>query len=209
MSGFNSQRRAYAAVFAAWGADYSGAPANSIPCNFAPSAGLQCLGQRGSWSDIARHNRPVVLELWDNQAGPYYAALIGSQGADLTLQVGDETLTSTPRALREVWYGQYVLLWQTPPGYHGNIRAGDTHRTVGWLRSQLSQLVSTPVQHSTENSKDPSAAGWSPDFFDAALDTAVREFQNAEGLLTDGIVGPATWIRVADRLNLPAPNLDG
>ena len=45
--------------------------------------------------------------------------------------------------------------------------------------------------------------------FDVDLEAAVLEFQAAEGLLTDGIVGPATWIRVADRLNLPAPNLDG
>jgi peptidoglycan hydrolase-like protein with peptidoglycan-binding domain len=29
--------------------------------------------------------------------------------------------------------------------------------------------------------------------FDAALDTAVRFFQDAEGLVVDGIVGPVTW----------------
>ena len=197
MSSFSSQRRAYAAAFAAWGANYEAAPESTIPCNFAPSAGLQCLGQRGDWSDITRLNLPVILELWDTQAGPYYAALIGLQGDNLTLQLGDEIVTSTPRALREVWYGQYVLLWQTPPDYHGNVRPGDTHPTVGWLRDQLSGLVSTPVD------------GGSPNHFDADLEAAVREFQDTEGLLTDGIVGPATWIRVANRLNLPAPNLDG
>jgi general secretion pathway protein A len=142
----------------------------------------------------------VVLELWDNQAGPYYAALIGTRDENLILQVGDETVTATPRALRDVWYGQYVLLWQTPPDYRGNIRPGDTHPTVGWLRDQLSELVSTPL----ESGPVPGAEFFGPD-----LESAVREFQNAEGLLTDGIVGPATWIRVANRLNLPAPHLDG
>ncbi|MGZ4674452.1 MAG: peptidoglycan-binding domain-containing protein [Ilumatobacteraceae bacterium] len=29
--------------------------------------------------------------------------------------------------------------------------------------------------------------------FDAALDTAVRSYQSAEGLVVDGIVGPVTW----------------
>ena len=29
--------------------------------------------------------------------------------------------------------------------------------------------------------------------FDAPLDTAVRDFQSAEGLVVDGIVGPITW----------------
>lgn len=197
MSSFSSQRRAYTAAFAAWGADYDAAPASTIPCNFAPSAGLQCLGLRGSWNDITRLNLPVVLELWDSQAGPYYAALTRRHGDDLILHVGDDTLTITPRALRDVWYGQYVLLWQTPPDYHGNIANGDTHPSVGWLRERLSGLVSTPLE------------SLSPNDFDSDLESAVREFQHAEGLLTDGIVGPATWIRVADRLNLPAPNLDG
>jgi general secretion pathway protein A len=197
MSSHDSQRRAYEAAFAAWGADYANAPASTIPCNFAPTAGLQCLGVHGSWSDVTQQNLPVVLELWDNQPGPFYAGLTRRQGDTLILQVGDESVTVTPRALREVWYGQYVLLWQTPPSYHGNIKAGDTHPTVGWLRDQLSGLVQQPLQ--TPN----------PEYFDADLESAVREFQDTEGLLTDGIVGPATWIRVAARLNLPAPSLDG
>ena len=33
-----------------------------------------------------------------------------------------------------------------------------------------------------------------PEYFDPALDEAVRDFQDSEGLLTDGIVGPATWM---------------
>ncbi|MFP6815949.1 MAG: AAA family ATPase [Pseudomonadales bacterium] len=197
MSRFSSLRRAYAAVFAAWGADYDAETASTIPCNFAPSAGLQCLGLHGSWGDIARMNLPVVLELWDSQAGPYYAALIDLRGDRLTLHLGDESHAATPQMLRNLWSGQYVVLWQTPPDYHGNIANGDSHPTVGWLREQLSDLVSTPLKSMTPND------------FDSSLDSAVREFQNAEGLLTDGIVGPATWIRVADRLNLPAPVLDG
>ncbi|MCZ6711470.1 MAG: AAA family ATPase [Gammaproteobacteria bacterium] len=197
MSSFSSQRHAYAAVFTTWGAHYDAEAASTIPCNFAPSAGLQCLGLRGSWSDIVRMNLPVVLELWDSQARPYYAALIDRHGDRLSLRLGDESLIVTPRMLREVWSGRYVLLWQTPPHYHGNIAAGDSHPTVGWLREQLSGLVSMPLKSS------------SPNDFDSNLDSAVREFQNTEGLLTDGIVGPQTWIRVADRLKLPAPILDG
>ena len=32
--------------------------------------------------------------------------------------------------------------------------------------------------------------------FDAGLDTAVRSFQSAEGLVVDGIVGPVTWSHI-------------
>ena len=196
MSSFQSQRRAYAAVFSAWGADYNAAPASMIPCNFAPSAGLQCLGQRGTWSDIEAMNLPVVLELWDSEGAPYFAAVTQMREDELTLHLGDTVLTVTPKALRDVWFGQYVVLWQTPPKYRGSISRGNTHSTVNWLRVQLGELVS-----------DDLSSG-QPEYFDPVLDAAVRNFQNSEGLLTDGIVGPATWIRLAARLDLPAPKLD-
>ncbi len=137
------------------------------------------------------------VEVAVNSGLPHRDAFSYAEPEGVTLQVGDDTVTATPRALRDVWYGQYVILWQTPPDYHGNIKSGDTHPTVGWLRVQLSGLTGVSLDSSE------------PDHFDRNLETAVREFQNAEGLLTDGIVGPATWIRVANRLNLPAPNLDG
>ncbi len=114
----------------------------------------------------------------------------------MTLHLGDTVLTVTPQALREVWFGQYVVLWQTPPQYRGSISQGNTHPTVSWLRVQLGALTS-----------DDLSSG-QPEYFDPALDEAVRDFQGSEGLMTDGIVGPATWIRLAARLDLPAPKLD-
>ncbi|HEY5679662.1 MAG TPA: AAA family ATPase [Pseudomonadales bacterium] len=197
MSSFQSQRRAYAAVFDAWGADYRTAPPSMIPCNFAPSAGLQCLGLRGTWSDIEAMNLPVVLELWDSERAPYFAAVTHIHDGNMTLHLGDTVLTVTPKALRDVWFGQYVVLWQTPPQYRGSISRGNTHPTVSWLRVQLEALVSDDLSSGR------------PEYFDPRLDEAVRDFQGSEGLLTDGIVGPATWIRLAARLDLPAPKLDG
>ena len=196
MDGPATQRAAYIAAFAAWGADFTDAAGTVIPCNFAPTAGLQCLGMRGNWSDVEHLNLPVVLELWDEQPYPFYAAVLGLKDGALQLQYGAERMTTTPRALGELWHGQFVLLWQTPPDYRGALKQGDVHATVGWLRQQLAPLVSMPIDSA------------SPNRFDAGLDGAVREFQTGEGLATDGIVGPATWIRLANRLALPAPKLD-
>lgn len=193
-STYSAQRRAYAAVFDRWGVDYLDTLTDLIPCDFAPSAGLQCLSRHGSWSDIERLNLPVVLELWDDQPSPYYVALTQLGEATLTLHIGEATITATPRDLRDLWYGAYVVLWQTPPGYYGSLRQGDHHQTVSWLRQQLAVLGT------------PSTAD-DAQFFGPRLHAAVVEFQLAEGLLTDGIVGPATWIRLAERLALPAPKL--
>ncbi len=196
-SAFVNQRLAYGAVFERWGVTYDDVSTGQIPCDFAPTAGLQCLTERGDWSQIAQTDLPVILELWDGQPGPYHAALLGMNDSTVLLRLGEETIETTQRALRDQWAGAYVVLWQTPPGYYGNLSAGQRHETVGWLRQQLSSLIERPLPSPT------------PNLFDDGLHEAVLEFQTSEGLTPDGIVGPATWIRLADRLNLPQPSLAG
>lgn len=193
---FRTQRLAYESVFALWGVDVSEWPRGTIPCNFAPSVDLQCLSRTGSWSDIRRLNLPVVLELWGQESVPYYAAVTRFTDAAMTLQLGDDAYTVTPIDLQDAWFGSYVVLWQMPPNYAGALKRGDQHPSVRWLREQLGTLgIETP---------DSDAAT-----FDAALQDAVMAFQQNEELLADGIVGPATWIRLAERLDVPAPKLDG
>ncbi len=140
-------------------------------------------------------NSPVVMELWDTQDNPYYAALIGFDGERYQLQLGEQRVDVTPRDLRDAWFGTYVLIWQTPPGYSGSLRRGDDHPTVAWLRERLQEL-----EYSAQSTSSRS-------YFDDNLHDAVTNFQRDEGLLADGIVGPLTWIRLSDRLNLPAPTL--
>jgi len=189
-----NQRRAYRAVFSTWGADYP-LDSNQIPCDFAPRVGLQCLSRKGSWSEIDALDTPVILELWDEASSTYYAALTSSDGRRYEIILGERTLYATPRDLRDNWFGAYVVLWQTPPGYSGSLREGDNHPTVQWLHERLSDLhpefeLGTPRPQ-----------------FGSELRQAIIDFQRREGLLADGIVGPMTWIHLSDRLNLPAPKL--
>ncbi len=189
------RRLAYKAVFEAWGSSFD-AESPQIPCDFAPSVGLQCLSRRGGWSEVNALNTPVIMELWDNeQAGPFYGALLCFDGAYYELRIGDRTERITPRDLRDSWFGSYVMLWQTPPDYHGSLREGDNHPSVRWLHERLQELV-------PDANLGPASSSFGPDLRDAVV-----EFQMTEGLLADGIVGPLTWIRLSDRLNLPAPKL--
>jgi general secretion pathway protein A len=192
------QRTAFRAVFAEWGADY---PTSSdlIPCDYAPRVGLQCLSRKGGWSEIQQLNLPVVLELWDDKPVPYYGALLPGSTAsngNYELQIGDRNMPVTPRDLRDNWFGAYVVLWQTPPRYNGSLRLGDNHPTVRWLHEKLAILDGAD------------ALGPPSSQFSQPLHEAVLRFQQAEGLLADGIVGPLTWIRLSDRLDLPAPKLN-
>ena len=153
------------------------------------------MGRRGGWSEVNQLNTPVVLELWDEQDQPFHGALLAKDGNRYELQLGDETLQVVPRDLRDSWFGAYVILWQTPPNYLGSLRQGDEHSTVAWLHRRLEEIMPDRITVPVDN------------VFDAQLNNLVLEFQASEGLLADGIVGPLTWIRISDRLNLPAPKL--
>ena len=188
----NQQRKAYRSIFALWGADYP-LDAPQIPCDYAPTAGLQCLGRNGDWSEIAQLNLPVVLELWDNQSTPFHAGLLAINGDTFELHVGDQVIQADRRSLRDTWFGAYVILWPTPPFYAGSIKEGDNHPSASWLRNQLADL------------------GWgqngSGTLFDAELAANVRSFQAQQNLISDGIVGPLTWISLNNQLGLPGPRL--
>ena len=182
-----TQRLAFQEVFSRWGANLAEWEPGVIPCNFAPSVGLQCLSRTGSWSDIRSLNLPVVLELWDQGSSPYYGAVSRIAGDDIVLRVGHERFTVMPAHLQDAWFGSY----------QGTLKRGDRHASVRWLRRQLESLgMSLP------DDADPA-------MFDAALQDAVMAFQREEQILADGIVGPTTWIRLGDRLELPGPKLDG
>ena len=198
-AGFATHRSAFQRVFETWGAAY---PDDEpvIPCDFAPRVGLQCLRRSGGWSELESLNTPVVLELWDDQSAPFYGAItateaLGPDGQFYRLHIGDRAVLVRPRDLRDHWFGTYVLLWQTPPDYYGSLRRGDSHASVRWLRDSLASV------------QPDVTVGAADTFFDDALSSAVLTFQQRENLLADGVVGPLTWIKLSERLELPAPRL--
>lgn len=78
-----------------------------------------------------------------------------------------------------------------PPG--PSLRLGDQGERIAVLRSRLAEAAEA-------DAAEPVAPEESPDLFDAALQGAVRRFQERHGLKEDGVAGPATLAE----LNLPA-----
>jgi len=197
MTTFQSQRLAYGAAFARWGANYESASLDVIPCDFAPTAGLQCLGGSGTWNDLRSLDLPAVLELWDSGSTPFYGALTAMSGDRVTLDVGGTALQFDVRDLADHWFGGYVLLWKMPPDYTGTLKQGDRHPSVAWLRQQLEALGLAAA----------GSAAKQADVFDPGLREAVVRFQQSQGMQPDGVVGPLTWIRLAQRIGLEQPDL--
>ena len=183
-SRFETHREAYTELFARWGVTYD-PNGGKIPCDFAPDVGLQCLSRSGGWDVLAAVDRPAVLTFDDGNEA-FYGAAISLTEFELDLVLDGRTLPVTRETLGPMWPGKFVVLWRMPPYYQGSVVPGQTHASVPWLRDQMATILGRDLATPT------------PDAFDPALESAVRTFQSRNGLTVDGIVGPMTWIRVAD-----------
>jgi general secretion pathway protein A len=179
ISSADSQRDAYAAVFERWNAPFQ---PNDLPCDQAPQVGLQCLKLNGTWHDVTRLDQPVIVELWDDQAQPYYAAIVGHRNDEITVKLGTTEVQTTVDALTNHWYGTYIVLWQMPPDYRGNLKIGDEGPSVAWLRQHLAQTLQIDLRATN------------PEHFDEGLRAALIRFQRENAMVPDGIAGPMTWI---------------
>ena len=186
-----SKELAFAALFRAWGVDANGEDA----CRQAEGLGLRCRSARGGLDDLHRLNRPAALLMRDGQGREFHAALIALEDKSATFAIGAEARTVALGALGAQWSGQYTLLWRMPPDARENIRSGERGPAVQWLIRQLAQaqgLVAEP-------SKDPQ--------LDDVLERQVKQFQLAQGLIPDGVVGPQTVMRLAGVGDRTAPKL--
>ena len=178
------QRAAYRQVFKTWALEYNPAT-NGLPCEFANLNGLSCTSQTGSLVDIENLDLPVVIELWDEKTEPYHAAVLGLEGARLTLGLDGVVVNATPKDLRDQWFGKFSYVWPRPPLVSGLLSEGDLHDGVVVLRDRLQTALGRPITSTIQN------------LFDAELAKALLEFQKREALIPDRVVGPQTWLRLA------------
>ncbi|MEJ2132230.1 MAG: peptidoglycan-binding domain-containing protein, partial [Gammaproteobacteria bacterium] len=191
-----SHRLAFAALFDRWHTPYEvGSPV--AVCDYALSVGLRCLRRSGNLRSIMALDRPAVLELADDTGARYHAVLLAIDGERADLVIGDREVTATLRELDARWLGDYTILWQMPPGYVSALREGDRGEAVEWLRARLAEL----------SLKAPDPEVRDPAFFDPELAAMLRTFQDANGLMADGVAGTYTWIRLNSMLGLGVPRL--
>jgi general secretion pathway protein A len=186
-----SEELAYAALFRAWGANYEGSDA----CTQAEGLGLRCRSARGGLDELRSVNRPAALFMRDEQGRAFHAALTALDDKSATFVLGAETRTVALGALAAQWAGQYTLLWRLPPAARENIPRGVRGPAVQWLITQLAQARGQVA----ETSKAP--------LFDDVLERQVKQFQLAQGLVPDGLVGPQTVMRLAGVGDRSAPEL--
>jgi general secretion pathway protein A len=173
--------------FSLWGKTLE--PGSLDICVVARQHGMRCLRGVVEWEDLIRLNRPVILTL--KQADTEYPLLVKKARGDRVLvDDGEAEAWGSLPEIEALWPGDFVMLWR-PVLDIPLLGQGSTGEAVTWLRERLALADGEPKAKITTE-----------DRFDAALQSRLQRFQEANGLNADGIAGPWTMIML-NNLQLP------
>ncbi|MGB5247288.1 MAG: AAA family ATPase [Woeseia sp.] len=170
-------------LFGLWQLDYEAAAGTA--CSQAEKQGLTCLFQRGTWNVLEQLNHPAVLTLVDESGGNHYPVVIRVDGDRAELAIDDTRQWFPVSEISELWFGQYLLLWQPPNGQLVTLQPGSRGVAVAWLRSSLAAIDT-----------DYASSSDTPELFDPGLETALKNFQRRNRLQVDGVAGQQTQILI-------------
>jgi general secretion pathway protein A len=142
--------------------------------------GIDCLRGRASLEQLARFDRPLILELHQDEHQAY-ALLQGVGAQHVRLDLGGQRYELARASLSKFWNGEFIAVWRLPGEIpNASIKRGDAGAGVAWVKDRLAAL------------DDGAKAESGPAFFDNEVEDRVRKLQVAYGIKADGIVGPET-----------------
>lgn len=145
-------------------------------CTPVPMPGLHCARGRSSLDALLAADRPAILHL-QAPDGAAAAVLLGVERERARLWLDGRLIDLPLGALASRWAGDYTMLWSASQLHSLELVPGGAGPGIDWLRARLGY------------------AG--PAVFDDGLEVALRQYQRSQGLLPDGIPGPATRAALA------------
>jgi general secretion pathway protein A len=165
------------------------------PCGQAAKAGLACLDQRGSWTQVRTLNRPAILTLTDDRGLRHRVVLSGLDEHLATLELGERSEKVSLEDLSSDWFGDFTVVWKPKTARTRQLSLGMQGEEVRWLRRSLNALRG--------GGADPEHA----DVYDEELAIAVQNFQREHRLNVDGIAGVQTQVVLDTALAEPGSPL--
>ena len=163
-----------------------------VPTSVCPPpqiTGLQCARETVQvWNELIKLNRPVLLEMVTEDKFAAAAFVLSFKDASALTWTREGLLKVSLAELAKQWSGGVQYLWQAPRGWKGSVGLGDKSPIVNVLAQMFATLDGMSV---------PEVKAYGP-----ALEARVRLFQEAEGLVSDGVVGEQTILRLNDRLGI-------
>ncbi|MEJ0099778.1 MAG: AAA family ATPase [Pseudomonadota bacterium] len=169
---------AYARLFSRWNARYVAGSEDA--CSQALRQGLQCVNESGGAVSLRRYNRPAILALQDDTGAVHQtvATKLGDDSA--TLMIGDAEHEVPLADVSTHWNGDFLLLWKPAQLDTRSLSMGMEGAPVLALRQRLQQWANAPAETGM------------PEVFDESLRQLVLQFQQRNGLITDGVAGTRT-----------------
>ncbi|MFT6285912.1 MAG: general secretion pathway protein A [Halieaceae bacterium] len=172
-----------------WSLSSQAAPPLEL-CQVQPAAHLQCSRSRGqTWSELASFNRPLLLNLIDNDRFAVSVILLEIIGRTAALASSKGVREVDLAMLAPLWTGKFAYLWHPPAGFSRPLALGDNEPAVAQVAALFARL-----DHQSQ-----SLAG---NQFNQALDQRVRLFQRANRLDDDGVVGEQTLLKINEQLGI-------
>jgi general secretion pathway protein A len=164
------------------------------PCAAAQKMDLHCYKSNSGLAEVRQLDRPAILTLRDEAGKIFYAIVTGINNSSATVHNGSTTQTVSLNLLGKYFQGEFMTLWQAPQNFRPSLHPGERGADVDWLATQLTKL---------NGLKGPEANL----AYDPALAKLVRNFQAAQGLKVDGIVGPKTYMLLNRTAGVQEPAL--
>jgi general secretion pathway protein A len=165
------------------------------PCGQAAKAGLACLDQRGSWTQVRTLNRPAILTLTAERGQRHRVVLSSLDDTTATLNLGEHNEKVSLDDLSRDWFGEFTVIWKPKTLRTRLLSLGMQGDEVRWLRRSLNALAG--------GASDPEHA----DVYDQELAIAVQNFQREHRLNVDGIAGVQTQVVLDTALADPSSPL--
>ncbi|MGH8084674.1 MAG: AAA family ATPase [Lysobacter sp.] len=153
----------------------------------APMSGdVHCVRGLADLDKLARQGHPALIRLRTGDHAAW-ALLLGIDAVNVRLRLGNDVVDTNRIALERLWTGEYAAMWRVPaalgPGLSGPLGPGASGPVVEWVGQQLRPRYLPPAD--------------GPVRFDSTMADALRRYQRAHGLASDGVIGPETLMAMA------------
>jgi general secretion pathway protein A len=188
--GLDDKDAAYQQLAKLWGVSLP----NEDPCAAAREQNLHCYRSSRGFAELRQLDRPALLTLHDHAGRTYHALLTGLSDSSAALAAGNVTQTVSLLVLARYFDGEFTTLWRAPWLYRGHLESGDKGPEVDWVAAQLAKLNGDKAPGNNQ-------------VFDENMAQRVREFQSAQGLKADSMVGPLTFMHLNRVAGVDEPRL--
>ncbi|MCB1676357.1 MAG: peptidoglycan-binding protein, partial [Halioglobus sp.] len=152
--------------------------------------GVACIaGQAQTWDELARFDRPLLLEVITPERFARSVVLAGIESRSAQALDGASVVPVELADLGSQWTGHYQFLWHPPAGFKRPLARGDEGAVVARVAALFARLDGQPSALAGRR-------------FNTALQRRVRLFQRRHGLDDDGVVGVQTLLELNQQLGI-------